>query len=119
MKRQNVRKREHKLQGRPLMILHEHPAAKYQELYVFGYTARNGNDPISKEIVSLRKAFKKKFAIRNSNANQSEWATETVEMPGHASKRAFVCPEQTGKVDSCGNCGACWSTKKNVAFLRH
>ena len=36
-----------------------------------------------------------------------------------AAKTAFVCPEQTGKVDSCGACALCWVAVKPVAFLTH
>ena len=32
---------------------------------------------------------------------------------------AFVCPEQTGRVDGCGKCGLCWNKDKNVAFIEH
>jgi hypothetical protein len=93
---------------------------RYDNLHVFGYTARNDeNDPIAKKIALVRARFGMRFAIRNSNADQRYWATETVEMPSQATKRAFVCPEQTGKTECCATCGACWATDKNVAFMRH
>ena len=41
-------------------------------------------------------------------------ATELV-----AKGKAFVCPVQTGKTDSCGTCGLCWSATKAVVFLTH
>jgi hypothetical protein len=32
---------------------------------------------------------------------------------------AFVCPVQTGRTESCASCGACWNSRKDVAFLAH
>ena len=46
-------------------------------------------------------------------------ATEVVEMPDQRSDGSIVCPAQTGKTQCCATCALCWTTKKNIAFLRH
>jgi hypothetical protein len=94
---------------------------RYPALHVFGFTARNDvvHDPIAANVARLVDRYGLRFAIRFSNTGLDRWATETLDMPWHKSDHAVVCPQQTGKTETCGTCGICWSTDKVVAFLRH
>jgi hypothetical protein len=46
-------------------------------------------------------------------------STVTIESVRQKPADSFVCPEQTGRTESCSTCGLCWATKKRVAFLQH
>lgn len=92
---------------------------KYENLAIFGYTAWEPESDIGFAIGTVKRLFERRFAIRWSNQlGEEEWSTRTVVDPV-APFGTFLCPEQTGKVDGCGKCGACWSTPKNVAFIQH
>lgn len=105
-------------------VLLEHAPA----LRVFGYTAR-WEDQIGHILRKLATEQWERFAMRFSNA-PSYWtrgttvgvsppATISIEHPIQTPQDSFLCPEQTGRTESCATCGACWSTRKRVAFLQH
>ncbi len=93
---------------------------EFPALHIWGYTARHpGTDPIGDAIESVRTdpGIGPRFRIRYSgggranlplSADPAEWNT-----PG------FTCPEQTGKLASCGACGLCWESPRNVRFIAH
>lgn len=92
---------------------------KYPNLAIFGYTAWEPDSDIGFAVGTVKRLFEDRFAIRWSNQEDEEtWSTRTVVEP-IAAPGTFLCPEQTGKVDGCGKCGACWSTAKNVSFIQH
>jgi hypothetical protein len=93
---------------------------EFPALHVFGFTAHiDPLQPITKQIAEGIKEFGSRFSIRFSNADLSKRATETVELPDHASSTSIVCPQQLGKTLCCATCALCWHTDKNIAFLRH
>ena len=90
------------------------------KLALFGYTARSKGN-IYNEIRLLNMRFADRCNIRLSknesydkmDSFQSYAAEESFE------GSSFTCPEQTGKVKSCADCGLCWTTQKTVRFLSH
>ena len=90
---------------------------KYNNISIFGYTARTPFSEIGKEIVNLRNKIWDRFAIRLSNsmeilsANSEDFAN---------SKQGIICPEQLDKTKNCANCGLCWNNKvDNIIFKTH
>lgn len=103
------------------MALEEFPA-----LRVFGYTARQSDDPIGAAVAALRDSCWDRFAVRTSGATTGPrtLVLETTESANSVFRRtgAIVCPAQTGKATHCGACALCWARpamEKPVAFLRH
>lgn len=90
---------------------------KHPRLAIFGYTARDNEDPIGEAVIHLRHRQWDRFAIRSSNGARHNKATVSIKTEADCPPDAFVCPEQTGKTICCATCAACWSTAKTVAFL--
>jgi hypothetical protein len=98
-------------------LLDQHPT-----LHCWGYTARHDidRDPIADALVALIRQRWDRFAIRLSNGPVGNLpVTTTIETPQQAPADAIVCPEQTGRAESCSTCALCWGTKRRVAFIRH
>lgn len=96
-------------------MLQQHP-----NLAIYGYTARHGScDPIAIALAHLNADFQKRCMIRWSDGGGSAMSTVSILGPEACPKEAFVCPEQTAKTTCCATCGACWGTRKNVAFVGH
>jgi hypothetical protein len=92
---------------------------KYPRLAVYGYTARLPGTVIGDAILSVKRKFGSRFAIRFSDGGLSEDCTVSIKDASQKPTDAFVCPEQTGATAACATCGLCWGTKRNVAFLEH
>ena len=94
---------------------------KYPNMKVFGYTAYDPNDEnktyreIGKELLKTRLLYNGRFQIRLSNGGNTEFSANAKE----DNYNGFTCPEQTKKVDTCADCGLCWTTLKNVNFINH
>lgn len=97
------------------MLLDRHPA-----LHCFGYTARiDKGDGIAVALARLVEEKWERFAVRFSNAPMEVCSTISIEHPYQCPPDAIVCPEQTGKTESCSTCGLCWTTQRRIAFLQH
>lgn len=92
---------------------------KFPRLAIFGYTARNNEDPIGQAVIRLRTEQWERFAVRSSNGARHNMATVSIKDRSERPANAFICPEQTEQTACCATCGLCWSTRKNVAFLEH
>lgn len=89
----------------------------YPALHIFGYTARKPQSDIGREICELIGVWPERFHVRFSGWNGPRNGAVVV---NHASEtQHIVCPEQTGKAKTCGNCGLCWHSDRTIAFLRH
>jgi hypothetical protein len=88
-------------------------------LAVFGYTARRRGDPIGDAIAIVKERHGRRFAVRWSDGGEAEDCTVSLRPGAPKPADAFLCPEQTGKVDGCGKCGLCWNKTRNVAFVEH
>lgn len=93
-----------------------------KRLAVFGYTAREPHTAIGKRIADVGQAYPYSWVIRHSKSQEYE-GTSLIGTRYAASEEfegdCFTCPEQTGKLDSCADCGLCWSVTKTVKFLTH
>jgi hypothetical protein len=104
--------------------------ARFPALHVYGYTANqpNASDATERDIgqavLAIQQAEPIRFAVRFSGNFERDSMTalsgDDTRATDLVSKgKAFVCPVQTGKTDSCGTCGLCWSAAKAVVFLTH
>jgi hypothetical protein len=92
---------------------------RHEGLHVFGYTARL-DDAIADALRSLaRDVGWSRFAMRVSNGPFPLRSTVTIESVRQKPVGALVCPEQTGKTESCSTCALCWQSEKRIAFLQH
>lgn len=94
---------------------------RFGNLRVFGYSARPPKSRIGSEIKSATDRYWSRFAIRFSNSKLKIQSANTIHyqpvQPVVA--EGIVCPAQTGRVEACGTCGLCWTSKRNIAFLAH
>jgi len=91
--------------------------AKHPNLMVFGYTARH-TCQIGKAIQEVRLRFPDRFWVRFSRNESHDGASIFAAQEG-AVANAITCPEQTGKAQSCLDCGLCWSVDRTIAFVDH
>lgn len=84
---------------------------RFPALHIFGYTAREMDEDIGLTLQDIHKAFAARFWVRWSHRDKDTWLS--------TGDNGIICPVQTGKVDSCGNCGLCWAAKKPIKFLVH
>ena len=84
-------------------------------LKIYGYSRWHPNTAIGKALDQLRISFPDRFCLRFSNRPDDLLSANSE----HISKIGVVCPEQTGKSKSCGDCALCWSMDKPVVFLDH
>jgi hypothetical protein len=70
---------------------------------------------IAKALTEFAKNHPDRVRIRYSNGGDVPFAANAE----HVDCNSFVCPQQTGKVKNCGDCGLCWTTPKPVTFLGH
>jgi hypothetical protein len=97
-----------------MRMLREHP-----NLALFGYTARHPVTEIGDMVWLMNARWPERSFIRFSDGQLPEMSTVSIGDESGCPPNAFICPEQTGKTRCCATCGACWSTKKNVAFMEH
>lgn len=90
----------------------------FENLSVFGYTARQSNTVIGAMVQRLRHSRWDRFSVRTSGA-QKGVRTRVFETAADVPKPYIICPAQTGKTRSCATCGLCWNSTKPVAFLEH
>lgn len=88
------------------------------KLCIFGYTARD-DDRIGRDIKIMNLRFGERCVIRISANKESKGLGSLYAATEDFEGKAFTCPEQTGKVKSCADCGLCWIAKKTVRFLSH
>jgi len=89
--------------------------AKRSSLNIYGYSRHHPFKPIGRAILALREKYPDRFEVRFSNLPSDNMSANSE----HVSDEGIICPEQTGKVDSCGSCCLCWASKKPIIFLDH
>lgn len=98
----------------------------HQNLSVFGFTAWLPGTEIGDGVRRLRKAYPDRFMIRHSGMT-GRWGSFTLPFPTQEKMigDAIVCPEQLDAMSGgkqgthCGNCAACWSCDRPIAFVQH
>ena len=91
--------------------------AKFPKMTIYGYTGNQVGTPIGNAIAALRIRNSTQFWVRISKSEKYSGG-ETI----YAAKEGtigIVCPEQTGKTESCLTCGLCWSINSTIIFLDH
>ena len=90
---------------------------QFENLHVFGYTHHNLRSDIGWWINQTNRIYPSRFRVRFSDDSDTEFSahvgTDTALSGG------IMCPEQTGKTDSCASCGYCWSSNQPVVFIEH
>ena len=90
-------------------------------LRVFGYTARRRRGAIGNRVMALNESYPDRWVIRFSG-HAGAFGSIVIESKTDKPASAFICPSQTGQVECCATCAACWQpglTPRAVAFLRH
>lgn len=111
------------------VLFWERMLEKYKPLHIFGYTSRHEDIPdnlsksIGIEIDRLRSLYGFRFAVRDSNCSTHNFTALSMDTQlakdKLKAKELFVCPEQTGHVKGCVDCGLCWTSEKAVGFINH
>ena len=89
----------------------------HPNLHLWGYTARRDN--IGREVMALNLRYPNRVKFRISASEESTSDTDLFAAEESFEGKSFTCPEQTGKTDNCGTCGACWKSSLTVKFLSH
>lgn len=94
----------------------------YPNMCIYGYTHRELTTDIGNAITEMVRDFPKRVSILRSDGQDPRdplpWAL-TVPKGTTPRKDILVCPEQTGKTESCLTCGLCMNGKTNIQFLEH
>lgn len=93
--------------------------ARHPRLSIYGYTAWPQDSEIGIALSHVRMDFGERFTVRWSNGGFTRNCTVSIAAVESCPPDAFICPEQTGRVQCCAVCSLCWATNKNVAFLEH
>lgn len=107
----------------------EKALAEFPKLHIFGYTARDPSGRIGLVLYRMSEIHPDRCAIRFSHgAGRFGFpgvmqATTLARWNGRVWQQgALVCPASTGKLPSCGDCGACWHPSyrtTTIAFPLH
>jgi len=96
---------------------------KYPTLCIYGYTAHYQTVGMRGFIDSLNASSNGRSMIRYSHNADYDSQNEGVRFAATEDYvgDTFDCPEQTGRIDSCAKCGACFNKRitKTVRFLSH
>jgi len=94
----------------------ERALATLPELNVFGFTARQPEDPIGAAVREVARRFGPRFAMRWSGSD-GEMGAVTIERGEETA--LTICPAQLRDDKFCGSCGLCWHSRDAIAFRRH
>ena len=104
----------------PYVELWQSLLARPSNLAVWGFTGYRPTDPIGLSLAKVRQQFGTRFSVRFSNAPDEIFSANSTEVAEEESGKSAVCPEQTGKTESCATCTFCWSAQtRQVLFLTH
>jgi hypothetical protein len=104
----------------PYVLFWERMLLKYDNLSIFGYTAREQGTKIGNAIFIMNLRYPDRCVIRSSRNKKYNGLGEFSYAADESFEgESFDCPEQTGKANSCADCALCWQTKKTVRFATH
>lgn len=96
---------------------------KQHECRLYGYTHRMLTEPIGAALTSLalgnpeRTAFMRSDPTEAGDPLPSATVVDRKATVGVAG--SVICPNETGKTESCGTCGLCMNGRTSVSFLDH
>jgi hypothetical protein len=95
----------------------------YPALRLFGYTHRRPGTAIGRAIVDLVRAYPRRVSILQSDPVAGRGPLPgAYTLPDGVTEPvagSVVCPEQTGRTESCLTCGLCCNGRTSVSFLLH
>jgi hypothetical protein len=93
---------------------------KFPNLHVYGYTAWHQGQ-IADAVRAVRIQFRSRFWIRFSRNESYTGGLPVGDIfAAQAGKATGIpCPEQTGKAQSCLDCGLCWAVDSTIIFQDH
>jgi len=91
---------------------------QYENLHVFGYTHHRFSSDIGWMVSQINRIYPTRFRIRFSDDTTTNFSAHVTDEPVELAE-GIMCPEQTGKTDSCATCGYCWSSNQPVVFIEH
>ena len=92
----------------------------FDNLAIWGFTGHAPDSDIGIEIKFCRDKFGERFSVRFSNAPTHQFSANSADLYQPEKGKSLVCPEQTGKSESCAACTVCWSAPdKQILFLTH
>lgn len=95
---------------------------QYPALHLYGYTHWRKASPIGAAVSTLVAQYPDRVSILRSDADEPDEdlpRAMTIERGAPAYPGTVICPEQSGHVDSCGNCGLCMGGRVSVSFIDH
>jgi len=94
---------------------------QFPSLRVFGYTAHRPASRIGHEIQKMVDRYWDRFAIRFSNSDLALRSANTIYRQPESTvvSEGVICPAQLNRTETCGTCGLCWHSEKNIAFVAH
>lgn len=96
-------------------LLREHDG-----LSIFGYSAWQPETEIGEALWFQMLMFGRRFMVRFSDGPSDARRTISVESESEGIDRgAIVCPAQTGRSPSCGDCCLCLHTDRPIGFIGH
>jgi hypothetical protein len=87
----------------------------YPNMRIYGYSRWHPDTAIGKALELLRRKHHDRFKLRFSNLTSDPLSANGEDM----TSEGITCPVQTNKTTSCGTCGLCWTSKKQIRFLTH
>lgn len=91
---------------------------RFPNLHVYGYTARHDGS-IGDAIRAVRLKFRERFWVRFSRNSEYSGGDDIYAGDDGKVSKAIKCPEQTGKAQSCLDCGLCWAVLTTITFQDH
>jgi len=93
---------------------------KFHNLAIWGFTGYKPNSPIGLAIRAVHNFMGDRFAVRFSNAPKYKFSANSADLYKPVKNKSVICPEQTGKTESCSTCTVCWAAKDmQVLFQTH
>lgn len=94
------------------------------QLRIFGYTHREFGTPIGDAVTQLVTKNPGRVSIlRSDGTNPADPLQRAMSIDADATEphplARVICPEQTGKTESCLTCGLCMGGKVSVSFMSH
>lgn len=92
---------------------------RYPGLRVFGFTSWPPDSEIGAAVHAINATDSDRWRVRFSGRPDMGPHGAAVAFSGLPEPPGVRCPEQTGRTESCGTCGLCWTMAPSVVFSAH